>query len=292
MTDGEEFRAVEFLGVAEMEVSETVEVVGTGGRPMGRWWVLIAAAALGVWILGPGGSRVDDDPAPGLPVPTVGPISTLPDSDQAIGGVDATSGESTEAGSPTDVVRWPAPPLDRDPYVVRIPGSDAVPGLEKLTIVYVNSAGDPTVVSFATGDVYRLDVAAIRVHETFAVEDGEVRSLEGANPGLPDATEAAVVFHTYRDVDPPGVGTIGDIQGRGRGPELCLSDRSCADPSQAQIGGVFGGVLVERFDATRHPAIAELLNTWDSDDRWIVSPSGFRVPTPIDFIWVLTRLPL
>ncbi len=290
MNSDEGLPAIEFLGVNDTAEGETREVVGNGGHAV-RWWLLIVVAGLGAWTLGPGGSHGDTDPVPDLaPSPTVAPISPMLDSDQAIGGVDSTS---TESVLPFEAKPWPAPPLDRDPYVVRIPGRETAPsGLEDLTIAYINSSGDPTVVSFATGDVYRLDVAAIRVHETFAVEDGEVRSLAGANPGLPDATDAAVVFHTYRDVDPPGVGDIGDIGGRGRGPELCLSDRSCGQSTQAEYGGVIGGVVIERFDPARHPRIAELFDSWDLVDRWIVSPSGFRIPAPVAFIWVMTRLPL
>lgn len=294
MSEGGDLPPVEFLGVAEVGEIETVEVVDTGGRHVARWWLLIAAAGLGVWSLGLGGSPAGDGPAPEGPSPTVAPISPMLDDDQAIGGADTESPPVDDVGLPTDVVRWPAPPRDRDPYVVRIPAGDDVRpvGLDDLTIVYMNSAGNPTVVSFATGDVYRLDVAAIRVHETFAVEDGEVRSLDGANPGLPDATDAAVIFHTYRDVDPPGVGTMGDVQGRGRGMELCLSDQSCAHSSEVPLDLVFDDVLVERFDPARHTDVAELLSSWDPDDRWLVSPSGFRIPTPVGFIWVLTQLPL
>jgi hypothetical protein len=159
------------------------------------------------------------------------------------------------------------------------------------TLVYINTLGDPTVVSLETGDVFEVDVAAIRVYETFAVEDGEVRSLEGANRGLTDATENAVVFHTYRDVDPPGVGSVGDARGVGQGPELCLSAASCRRPGQGVDRLEFGGVVTERLDAERHAAVVAILDSWDEVDRWTVDPSGYRVPTPMGRIWIMTALP-
>lgn len=207
-------------------------------------------------------------------------------------GPEIDRGSEVESGPIPDLTLdelWPPTPADRDPSVVRIPGPAELPGafvdLADATIVYVNTAGDPTVVSFATGDVFEVDVAAIRVHDRFAVEDGAVVSFQGSNPSLDEATENAIVFHTYREVDPPGVGSVQN--GLGAGPELCLSGRSCSGPNEGVQRLTRGGLTVERLDAFTHWQIDEIFTTWTPVDRWLVADGDVRIPQPLGPIWVI-----
>lgn len=276
---------IEFIDVVHDARVVTAETVSTPRWSIARFWPLLAAVVAGAWLLG-SVSREDAAPLDDSLLPEVAPISPM-GREQV--GTDADTSAPLPPEPLPEPDRWPAQPLDRDPYVVRIPGpDDGRVGTLDRTLVYVNSLGDPTVVSFATGDVYEIDVAAIRVHETFAVEGGEVRSLEGANPALADATAASVVFHTYRDVDPPGVGTMSDLRGVGRGPELCLSDTSCARPDESLSRLVVGGVEVARFDPAGHTDVASMLERWEPVDRWLVAPDGYRIPAPVSVIWVIT----
>lgn len=279
---------IEFIDVARKREEAAVETVVTDRGPIGRFWPLVAVAGCLLWILGSLGGGVEELADDAL-LPVVAPISPMVRDQLGLDGRPAEDLRPDAADAAAEPERWPSPPLDRDPYVVRIPGAaDRRMGTLDHTLVYVNSVGDPTVVSFETGDVYEIDVAAIRVHETFAVEDGEVRSLEGANPGLSDATAAAVVFHTYRDVDPPGVGTMGDVRGVGRGPELCLSDTSCVRPEMGLDRIVVGSVDVTRFHPDDHRDVAEILATWKSVDRWLVAADGYRIPEPVGTVWVIS----
>ncbi len=275
---------IEFLDVSAGRSDATVEAITAEDQTLLRWWPLAVAALLGVWLVSSTGSSDEPITAPDLtPSLTVAPISPMLRSDLDFGDPYA-NGPNPGAPDP-----WPVPPQNRDPYVVRIPGPQELPfaGTES-TLVYINTLGDPTVVSLETGDVFEIDVAAIRVHETFAVEDGEVRSLEGANPGLEDATANAVVFHTYRDVDPPGVGAVGGERGIGRGPELCLSETSCRRVGQGLDTVEMGGILTERLDAQRHAGVMALLNSFEEVDRWIAAPDGYRIPIPVGQIWIMT----
>lgn len=268
---------IEFIDLVDDGAAVTVETVATSEASFLRMWPLLVVAGFAALLIFSGGGA--DDAAPVLsepdptPMPTVAPISP-----GAMAGVER----------PETVRVWPSPPRDRDPYVVRIPANDVEPvGSLGRTMVYINTLGDPTVVSLVTGDVFEIDVAPIRIHETFAVEDGEVRSLEGANPALPDATGDAVIFHTYRATDPPGVGTVA---GELSPPELCLSGASCRTAEQGVARRLGGGVVVERFDADSHADVAQVLGTWAPVDRWLVSPDGHRIPTPVDLVWVITPL--
>ena len=278
---------IDLLDVEAADTEVTVEAITTGEGSLLRWWPLAVVVLLGTWLVTTSGSPDESVAAPDLtPSSTIAPVSPMLRSqlDFDLRDVDVATPGQADQSDP-----WPSPPLDRDPYVVRIPGPDTLPFDPDVgTLVYINSVGDPTVVSLATGDVFEVDVAAIRVHETFAVEDGEVRSLEGANRALADATEHSVVFHTYRDVDPPGVGSIGDRRGIGRGPELCLSASSCARPGQGLDRVELGGVVTERLDRQRHAAVVSILDSWEEVDRWIVGPTGYRIPTPMDQIWIMT----
>lgn len=283
---------IEFLDASVSSQDPEVEAVVSDKSPW-RWVALGCLLAACVWFVTSAGADSD----PGRPVAE----AAMDENEPA-----PLDDESDQLGSPSTAAApinppvfgaWPNPPTDRDPYVVRIPGPAERPveiATERLaatTIVYVNSVGDPTVVSFQTGDVYRVDVAAIRVHETFAVETGNVVSMGEVNRSLAEGTDQAIVFHTYRDVDSPGVGTMGDDRGVGRGPELCLSDSTCRRPGLGVERLVRDGLVAERFDQQRHWAIAELLDTWEPADRWLVSPSGYRIPTPGAVIWVIAPPP-
>jgi hypothetical protein len=272
---------IEFIDVVRKGDEAVVETVVTRRGPIARFWPFLVMVGCAAWVLGSTGGD-STDAADDWPLRLAAPISPM-FRDQL--GVEADDRSGDVEFVPDEPSRWAAPPLDRDPFVVRIPGAaDRRVGTLDHTLVYVNSLGDPTVVSFETGDVYEIDVAAIRVHETFAVEGGEVRSLEGANPGLADATAQAIVFHTYRDVAPPGV----DPRDVGRGPELCLSDMSCKRPDQGLSRRVVGRVEVERFDPVDHRDVAEILDTWKSVDRWLVAADGYRIPAPVGTVWVIS----
>lgn len=275
---------IDLLDIDAAETEVTLEAVTTGERSLLRWWPLAVVALLGTWLVATSGSPDEPMVARDLtPSSTIAPVSPMLRNQLDFDLRDV------DAAAPGQSDPWPSPPLDRDPYVVRIPGPDTLPfDPDAATLVYINSVGDPTIVSLATGDVFEIDVAAIRVHETFAVEGGEVRSLEGANQALADATENSVVFHTYRDVDPPGVGSIGDRRGIGRGPELCLSASSCARPGQGVDRVELGGVVTERLDGQRHATTVSILDSWEEVDRWIVDSTGYRIPTPMDQIWIMT----
>lgn len=282
---------IEFLEVADDRSTGSVETVATSRSPMARFWPLLAVVCAMAWFVGSTvGGDYDGLDAQRLKDSLLPPVAPISGSVREGLGIDPDPVDVTDEEVGTaEPARWPSPPLDRDPYVVRIPGTVEAPlGTLDRTLVYVNTLGDPTVVSFATGDVYEVDVAAIRVHETFAVEAGEVRSLEGANPGLADATDNAVVFHTYRDVDSPGVGSMGDLRGVGRGPELCLSDVSCSAADQGLARRVVGGVEVSRFDPADHGDVATILETWQPVDRWLVAADGYRIPVPAAVVWVIT----
>lgn len=274
---------IEFLDVSAGRSDATVETVKRGDRTLLRWWPLAVAAVLGVWLVSSTGPSDEPITAPDLtPSLTVAPISPMLRNDLDFGDPYA-NGPNPGAPDP-----WQVPPQNRDPYVVRIPGPQELPfAATAATLVYINTLGVPTVVSLETGDVFEIGVAAIRVHETFAVEDGQVRSLEGANPGLEDATANAVVFHTYRDVDPPGVGAVGGDRGIGRGPELCLSGTSCGRVGQGLDSVELGGVLTERLDGVRHSEVVGFLDSLDEVDRWMAAPSGYRIPSPVGQIWMM-----
>ncbi len=298
MSRGEEHFAIEFLDTAATTRDESPDGAGvessvhTDGPRGARWMLLLLAVGVGAWLVGTGDPSTPPEPV--APSPTVAPISPMLDHDRAIGGdpEDRGTAATTDDGGRRlliDVAPWPAPPLDRDPYVVRVPGGDDAPsGLEHRTIAYVNVSGDPTVVSFATGDVYRIDVASVREHEVFAVENGEVRSLDGVNPGLRDASENAVIFHARRGLARDGMGAVardGELR-------LCLTPGSCDRPDDGPNSLVIANVSVERFDPERHPDLRAVLDVWERADRWVVSPAGYRIPAPADVIWVLTALPL
>lgn len=265
-----------------------------------RWAAVACVVLLGAWLVSSSGgadSPSADDEAQGEQLPVPSGQDSAGDGaagDSAAG--DGAAGDGAANAVPTRpaINTWPNPPTDRDPYVVRIPGPGDLPddveasSLERTSIVYVNSVGDPTVVSFDSGDVYEVDVAPIRVHETFAVEEGRVVSLEGVNSALDDATEDAIIFHTYRDVDPPGVGA-GDIEYTlTRGPELCLSDASCSRPGNGLARVVGGELTAERFDQKEHWAIARILESWAPIDRWLVADDGFRIPAAVGVVWVIS----
>ena len=274
---------IEFLDVADASRGSGTEAVISASSSW-RWLALGFLLVACVWfVTSTGADTVLEEPA----------IDTLPDEPLT----PTPSPLANENGLPTLVPPvfgiWPTPPTERDPPVVRIPGPVELPSaipngvLGATTIVYVNTAGDPTVVSFETGDVSEVGVAAIRVHETFAVEAGRVVSLEGANAALDDASDQAFIFHTYRDVDRPGVGTMGDERGMGRGPELCLSGSTCTRPGLGLERMASGGLVAERFDPKRHWAIDDLLVSWEPVDRWLVSADGYRIPAPVGVMWVI-----
>lgn len=266
---------IEFIvGVVEPE-SATGEAPSTPRSPL-RWVGLAVLFVLGGWLI----SSVGAD--------------ELPTTEDQAAEEEPVAENSASVRGETQARVWPDPVADRDPFVVRIPGPAdrpdefVVSALERTTIVYANTVGDPTVVSFDTGDVFAVDVAAIRVHERFAVEAGRVVSLEGVNPGLGPSTEDAIVFHTFRDVDPPGVGTAGDLQGIGRGPEICLSDTSCGRPGLGLERVVRGDLVAERYEPIPHWAIAEVFDNWERVDRWLVSSEGYRIPAPVgSTMWVI-----
>ncbi len=271
-------REIEFLDTVGSRDSD-VEAVISAFSPW-RWLAVGAMLVVCVWVVtSAGADTVPEEPA----------ADTLPDEPAARIPVEPRPPTS----APHVIDAWPSPPTERDPFVVSVPGPTELPSevqkeaLRATTIVYVNTAGDPTVVSFETGDVAEVSVAATRVHETFAVEAGRVVTLQGANAALVDALDRAIIFHTYRDVDRPGVGTMGDERGMGRGPELCLSGSTCARPGLGLERTTSGGLVAERFDPERHWAIDELLNGWEPIDRWLVSADGYRIPAPVGVAWVM-----
>lgn len=283
---------IEFLDDAVAPAASFKETVDSSG-PSWRW-LATGALFLGIaWFVSSTGT---DDAGEGS---VAGPPSTEPQQVAELPqdlppSLDGEIDEQAAGPIPAPVFNpWPSPPIDRDPYVVRIPGPVELPPdiaaslRDSTSIVYVNTAGDPTLVSFVNGDVYEIDVAATRVHETFAVENGRVASLGGANAALDDATDQAIIFHTYRDVDRPGVGPMGDARGVGRGPELCLSASTCVRAGIGLDRLTNGGLVAERFDANQHWAINDLLENWEVVDRWLVSEDGYRFPIPVGLIWVV-----
>lgn len=277
---------IEFIDVVDDAGATTAETVATPQRSLLRFWPMLVVAVASVWILGSSGDVEQTQPFDDSPSPTVAPISPMTDTDQVMGG----GADRVDAGAPTPAT-WPPVAENGDPPVTVRRGdlSEPLSPLDR-TIVYVSAAGTPTVVSLATGDVFDVYVAAIRVHDRFAVRDGEVAALIDDDPEFAVSTDGAVVFHTYRDVDRPGVGTTGDVRGIGRGPELCLSENSCSQPGQGLERRIVGGVQVERFDPDRHADVDQILQTWESVDDSLVAPDGFRIPAPGQFVWVITPL--
>ena len=278
ITDGD----IEFLDStsapeATREESIVTPVVTTA--PIVRWFVLVVLLVGGGWLIASTGpDPVLDQPA-GDTIPAEEPSLTEETTAQPSVDGPAIAAPVFDA--------WPSPPRERNPNVALTPGPAQVPeelsafSFRSTTIVFVNTAGRPTVVSFESGDVSEVDVAATRVHETFAVLAGLVVPLDG-----PDA-EQAIVFHTYRDVDRPGVGTMSDQRGVGFGPQLCLSGETCARPGLGLERVRQGGLLAERFDPLRHPALDDLITSWNRSDGDLLSPGGYRIPQPVGLIWVI-----
>jgi len=272
-TDGD----IEFLdgSVARVGGAGEAEGVAVAATSPMRWLALAAVLAGGVWFTTPLGSEpVEEQP------PITAPVVDPPPADEV-------------AQDPTDRVavvapiygEWPAP-RDGDPSVIFTAAPSPLPqefsafSLESTTVVYVNAAGRPTVLSFGTGDVSEVNVAATRVHETFVVRAGQV---------VPMGTDAesGITFHTYRDVDQPGVGAMAETSGAGYQLELCLSGEACVRPGRGLERVSEAGLVAERFDPLRHPQLRDLLTSWALVDDSLVSPDGYRMPAPTGLIWVI-----
>ncbi len=277
MTDGE----IEFLDnnvalpAADEDVAVSEVAVASSVTPL-RWLALVALLVGGVWfITSTGPDSVDDDRA--AADPPAGEPLIEDESDPPVGGPPIVAPVFDT---------WPNPPRVREPNVVRAAGPAELPeefgtyALSSTTLVYVNTAGRPTVVSFDTGEVSEVEVAATRIHETFAVQAGRVV------PVGPEAREA-IIFHTYRDVDRPGIGTMSDRRGVGSGPELCLSGESCDRPGLGLERVRGGDVVAERFDPVEHRLVNDLLSGWSLVDASLVGPDGYRIPEPVGLIWVI-----
>lgn len=280
ITDGD----IEFLDNAASRADDVrpIEVTAAASTSPVRWLVLIAVLVGGGWfITSTGPDPAEDEPTEDQPAVTT-PVEEPPSVADEVA-VPLPYGPAMVAPV---FGAWPSP-RERDPNVVRTPGPTQPPedfsgyAFRSTSIVYVNTAGRPTVVSLESGNVSEVAVAATRTHETFAVLAGEVVPL-----GEPDA-EQAIVFHTYRDVDRPGVGTMGDEQGVGLGPELCLSGETCARPDLGLERVRKGGVVAERFDPDRHSLLSDILEEWEIIDGSLSSPSGYRIPEPVGLIWVI-----
>lgn len=275
--DATKSNEIEFLDDVAAADDASMEAVVSGGS-VWRWLALGAVLLTGSWlVISAGADALDETPA-----------ASPPPAEAA----DLPPAGTTTAGPPINPPvfgLWPTPPTNRDPNVVITIASAELPdawsafSLGSTTLVYVNASGVPTVVSFETGEIARVEVAAIRVHETFGVADGRVVSL--AN-GVDHAVEP-IVFHTYRDVDRPGVGTMSDQRGVGRGPELCLSSATCALPGLGVERVQQGGFVAERYDLDRHPVIGGFLTEWQLVDQWLESPEGYRMPAPVGVVWVI-----
>lgn len=277
MTEGIE---IEFFDASDESGEHVAETVASERRVLP--WLLIGAlfVVCGWIVASPGAVDPEDVPVPDSAPHSVGaPQGRLIESDRAAAIAIERPGSEV----------WPSP-QERDPNVTRTVGPSQPPeefasvSLESSSLVYVATSGRPTVVSLETGDVLTVGVAAIRVHETFAVEAGQVVSAgEAADP-----ERGAFVFHTYRDVDGPGVGRTGTQRGIGVGPELCLLGESCLRPGASTDRVAQAGMVVERFDPVRHRALGDLLESWTSVDGELVSPEGYRMPEPVGVIWVIS----
>jgi len=246
----------------------------SGGWPL-QWLVAGVVLVLGAWFVTSTGSdapleeTVSDTPQPTPPAP-IRPAPAPPAEPPAFG-------------------VWPTA-RERDPSVTRTAASTPLPSefsaetLQSTTLVYVSTSGLPTVVSLETGEVSVVGVGATRIHDTFAVEAGQVVPIEAAAERVSDA----FVFHTYRDIDRPGVGIMSDQRGIGVGPELCLSGETCAG-TDLGIDRMFrSGFVVERLEPRRHRLLDELLTSWEPVDGSLLSPGGYRIPEPVGFVWVIS----
>ncbi len=187
--------------------------------------------------------------------------------------------------------RWPSPPRDHDPHVIRRPGpgEPIIADATGLSLVYVNSLGRPTVVDLGTGAMQEVDVAASRSYDAFAIEAGEVVSLLGTSASQRPAGVDAIVFHVYRSTDADTPAAVGEVPLPG--PRLCLTAEPCGALAASLPDSTSRFVPVSADD---HPAIVSMLSGegWQREKRWLVEPSelgfDYRLPLPLDTAaWII-----
>ncbi len=195
------------------------------------------------------------------------------------------------------VATLPAPLVDHAPKLISLPGSGSplLNSKSSLTLIYVNTRNEPTVVSLDDGTVFRLEIAQGRAYDHFLVESGQVVTTSATSRRFPLATERALGISVYRDeaAIESGPEQPTPVQPR-PGIDLCLTPGGCPQ-FEWSTGSLSNGPDSVLLLTTEHyPMVAALFDgsSWTLDGHWLVSSPevafSARIPAPRDStIWVL-----